>query len=467
VEAPREAQARGGDGLLAPHRRALTIGLVLTVTFIASEALAVVTVMPVVARDLHGLALYGWVFSTFMLASLVGIVVAGRDADRHGPARPYAVGLVLFATGLVVAGLAPTMAALVVGRALQGFGAGAVPAVAYVAIGRSLPESQRARMMAVLSTAWVIPGILGPALAAGVAHWFGWRWVFLGLVPLVAVAGPLALPALVRLGRPDAEPGDEHKVLDAILTAAGAALVLAALGAHNVFEGVALGLAGLLVGGPPLRRLLPPGTLRAGHGLPATILSRGLLTFAYFGTDAYVTLTITTVRHHSTLMAGAVVTVSTMAWTVGSWVQARLNERWEGRRLVRLGLSLILLGTLGMAWQLRDGVPLAEAFVAWTVGSLGMGLAYSPISLMMMRASPSGREGWASASLNLTDALGIALGVGVGGAAVAVFSHSGRPVSTGILLAFAASATAGLVALLVSRRLPGTIARVARTSVSR
>src|SRR5271155_540967 len=138
-----------GDGLWAPDRRALTLALVLTVTFIASEALAVITVMPLVARDLHGLALYGWVFSTFMLASLVGIVVAGRDADRHGPARPYAAGLVLFAAGLVVAGLAPFMWVLVVGRFLQGLGAGAVPAVAYVAIGRSLPEVHRARMMAV------------------------------------------------------------------------------------------------------------------------------------------------------------------------------------------------------------------------------------------------------------------------------------------------------------------------------
>src|SRR5580698_5222573 len=223
-----------GDGLWVPARRALTLGLVLTITFIASEALAVVTVMPVVARDLDGLALYGWVFSTFQLSSLIGIVVAGRDADRHGPARPYVAGLVLFSAGLLVAGLAPFMWVLVAGRCLQGLGAGAVPAVAYVAIGRSLREAQRARMMAVLSTAWVVPGIVGPGLAAAVAHLFGWRWVFLGLIPLVALAGPMALPALVRLGRPDMPPTEEHRVADAVRTAAGAAFVLAALGARNV-----------------------------------------------------------------------------------------------------------------------------------------------------------------------------------------------------------------------------------------
>jgi MFS family permease len=456
-----------GDGLWAPQRRGLTIGLVLTVTFIASEALAVVTVMPLVAHDLKGLALYGWVFSTFMLASLVGIVVAGRDADRHGPARPYVTGLVLFSAGLFVAGLAPSMLVLVLGRALQGLGAGAVPAVAYVAIGRSLPDSHRPRMMAVLSTAWVVPGIVGPGVAAEVAHLFGWRWVFLGLVPLVAVAGPLALPALIRLGRPDVEPTDEHKVVDALRTAVGAALILSALTMRNPFIGVVMAAAGVLIGLTALRRLLPLGTLTAAGGLPATIVSRGLLTFAFFGADAYVTLTITTVRHHSTVMAGAVVTVSTLAWTVGSWVQARLNDQWEGRRLVRWGLALILLGTVGMAWQLRSGVPVAEGFVAWAAAGFGMGLCYAPITLMMLRVAPSGREGWASASLNLADVLGTALGVGLGGAAVAAVARSGRAVSIGVGVAFGAAALAAVAALLISRRLPTTVAPVPLLPVTR
>jgi MFS family permease len=447
----------GKDGLWAPDRRALTVGLVLTVTFIAAEALAVVTVMPLVAHDLKGLSLYGWVFSAFMLASLVGIVVAGRDADRHGPARPYVTGLALFVVGLVVAGLAPSMAVLVVGRVLQGFGAGAVPAVAFVTIGRCLPEALRARMMAVLSTAWVVPGIVGPGLAAAVAHLFSWRWVFLGLVPLVIVTGLVALPALIRLGPPGSEPTTEHRMLDGVRTAAGAGLILAALASHTVIVGVGLGLFGLPIALPALRRLLPTGTFRAQAGLPATILSCGLLTFAYFGADSYVTLAVTTVRHHSTLMAGAVVTVSTLAWTGGSWVQNRLNDHWEGARLVRCGLACMLAGTAGMGLQLHSGVPIAEAFVAWSVASFGMGLAYAPISLMVLRAAPPGREGWASASLNLVDVLGVALGIGVGGAAVAAAARGSVPISAGVGIAFAVAGLAGLSALAVSRRLPHTL----------
>ena len=360
----RPGEGGGGAGgtqppgsLWAPERRALTLGLVLTITFMAAEALAVVTIMPQVARSLGGLHLYGWVFSAFLLGSMVGIVAAGREADRAGPARPYVAGVVLFGAGLVVAGLAPTMAVLVVGRTLQGLGAGAVPAVAYVTIGRSFPEHLRARMMAVLSTAWVVPGIVGPLISAAVAHLFGWRWVFSGLVPLVAVTGALSFPGLARLGRPDTVPTVEHRLVDAVLAAAGTGLIIGGLTVGSLAVAGVLAVAGGAVLVTALRRLLPAGTLRARPGLPTTILSRGLLTFAYFGADAFVTLTIVTVRHHSLALAGVAVTGSTLCWTAGSWVQARLNQRVEGRRMVQVGLSLVLLGVAGMLAVLRPERP--------------------------------------------------------------------------------------------------------------
>jgi MFS family permease len=446
-------------GLFAPQHRALTTGLVLTITFVASEALAVVTVMPVAAHELGGLRLYGWVFSGFMLGSVIGIVLAGREADRRGPAVPFVAGLVLFGSGLAIAGLAPTMGVLVAGRVLQGIGAGAVPSVAYATIGRSLPGPLRARMMAVLSTAWVVPGLAGPVVAAEVARAFGWRWVFLGLLPVVAVAGSIAVPALIRLGPPGTAAPEGHRLIDALRTAAGATLLLAGLtfaaGSGQVLAGCALVLAGAAAGLPALRRLLPPGTLAARPGLPATILTRGLLTFTFFGADAYVTLAITAIRHHSPAYAGLAVTGATLSWTAGAWVQARLNDTWEGRRLVRTGLVIVLAGIAGMTLALRPAVPAWAAVAAWTVAGLGMGLAYAPISLMMLRKAPPGQEGRSSASLNLADVLGTAIGIGVGGAAVA--AGAGSHLSLGITVAFAAAAAAGVVALVVSHRLPGTI----------
>jgi MFS family permease len=457
-----EAGGQGG-GLMAPQRRALTVGLVLTITFVASEALAVVTVMPVVARDLGGLSLYGWVFSGFMLGSVIGIVAAGREADRRGPALPFVAGVVLFGSGLTVAGLAPSMGVLVAGRVLQGVGAGAVPSVAYAAIGRSLPGTLRARMMAVLSTAWVAPGLVGPAVSAEVARLFGWRWVFLGLLPIVAVAGAIAVPALVRLGAPATAGAEEHRMVDGFRTAVGATMMLGGLtlaaGSGTfpgrlgaVLGGLALIAAGVATGLPALRRLVPAGTLTARPGLPATILSRGLLTFTFFGADAYVTLAVTAVRHRTPVVAGLAVTGATVAWTAGAWVQARLSDTWEGRRLVRMGLVIVLVGIAGMVLVLQPRVPVAVGLVAWTVAGLGMGLAYAPISLMMLQKAPPGQEGRVSASLNLADVLGTAIGIGVGGAAVA--AAAGGDLRLGVAAAFAIAAAAGVVALAVTRRLP-------------
>src|SRR3984893_7677824 len=226
------AEVRGGDqggGLMATQRRALTVGLVLSITFVRAEALAGGTVMPVVARDLGGLRLYGWVFSGFMLGSVIGIVAAGREADRRGPAVPFVAGVVLFGSGLALAGLAPSMGVLVAGRGLQGVGARAIPSVAYSVIGRILPGTLRAGMMAVVSTAWVAPGLAWPAVSAEVARLFGWRWVFLGLLPIVAVAGAIAVPALIRLGPPVASQARQHRLSDGLRTAAGATMILAGL----------------------------------------------------------------------------------------------------------------------------------------------------------------------------------------------------------------------------------------------
>jgi MFS family permease len=478
------------SGLWAPQRRALTTGLVLTTTFIAAEALAMLTIMPRVAHDLGGLSLYGWVFSGFMLASLVGAVAAGRDADRVGPARAYLVGLALFGCGLAVAGLAPSMAVLVVGRCLQGLGAGAAPAIMYVAIGRSLPERVRPRMMAVLSSAWVVPGLLGPVLSAEVTRAFGWRTVFLGLIPLVGLAGALSLPPLVRIGRPTPEDAAvpestvalgqastqpagpvpsarvapaaparrsrarEHALADALRTAVGGALVLEALASSGPALAVALAAAGLAIGVPALRRLLPVGTLSARGGLPATILSRGLLTFAFFGADAYVTLAFTTVLHHSTTATGAFITLPTLTWTVGSWLQARLSHSRQGRGFVRVGLVLLLGGIAGMAVSLRPGVPVWVAFIAWSAAGLGMGLAYAPTSLLTLSEASADRTGWASASLNLADVLGTALGTGLGGGALVLASNEHWSLSTGVTVAFALAAAGAVAGLAVSRRLP-------------
>ena len=166
------------------------------------------------------------------------------------------------------------------------------------------------------------------------------------------------------------------------------------------------------------------------------------------------TLAITTVLHHSTTTASVVITGSTLAWTAGAWVQARLNQEWEGRRLIFVGVCLLAAGIAGMIISLHSGVPVTEALVAWSVAGFGMGLAYAPTSLMMLRETAAAQRGRASASLTLSDVLGTALGTGLGGAAVAAASQRGWSLSTGVTVALCIAGAGALLTLAVTRRLP-------------
>ena len=237
--------------------------------------------------------------------------------------------------------------------------------------------------------------------------------------------------------------------------AAGAALLLggltvAAAGSWHVAVGAAIAVAGALAGIPALRRLVPAGTLTCRPGLPSVIAVRGLLTFAFFGGDAYVTLAFTQLRHYAPLVGSLAVTGATLSWTAGSWVQARVSQTRSGRSLIAAGLVLVLIGTAGMAAVLWPTVPVGVGVAAWTVAGLGMGFGYAPLSLLMLREAPPGREGWASGALTLSDTLGTALGIGVGGTAVAAAAS----LRSGVLIAFALAAGVGLASLAVIRRLP-------------
>ncbi len=449
-------------GLWSAPRRALTLGLVLTITLVAFEALAISTVMPVVARELGGLDLYGWVFSAFFLGNLVGIVVVGGLIDRGGLIRPFVTGLTLFGVGLLIGGLAPTMPILVVGRLLQGFGAGSIAPTAYVAIGRSLPEELRARMFATLSTAWVLPGVLGPALAGIIAQQSTWRAVFLGLIPLIVLSGTLAVAGLRHV--PAADPAhalSEHaaatdsirRLPRAVVLALAAGFTLAGLSSPIPTLGLPLVAGGLLLGIPAFRSLVPPGTLRARGRLPAAILIRGVSTFAFFAVDAYISLALVTWRGTTPAEAGLALTAATVSWTAGSWIQARAVVRVGAARFVGVGLATVIVGIGATALVLVPAVPVLWAVPAFAIAGFGMGLCYSPLSLVVLAEAAPGTEGGATAGLQLSDTLGTALGTGVAGAIIAAGARAGALPWVGLSAAFGVGAAVALLGVALSPRL--------------
>lgn len=453
------AAAEGDASPFGPRRLALTVGLILTVVGVGFEALAVATVLPAVVDDLGDLHLYGWAFSGFLLTQLVGVVIAGLMADARGPALPFALSLVLFAGGLVVGGLAPSMPILILGRALQGFGGGAITALAYVAIGRGYPESAKPRMLALLSTAWVVPGLVGPGLAGVMAESLGWRSIFLVLAPMPLVTGALALPALRKMGAGTPSPQARARVAAAVVLAAGSGLVLTGIAQTNPALAFGLTAVGAAMAIPAMRRLLPEGTLRAASGMPATVATMGLLNLAFFGVDAFVPLALVEVRGTSVAFAGLALTAATLGWSGASWIQARTAHRISRRAMARFGIVLLGVSFGATAAALLPSVPVVGSLPAWGLAGIAMGLAYTTLSLAILEQADPGQEGDASASLQLASVLGAGLGAGLGGALIALLEARGEPLSQALLLQGGLMLAVVVLALLAAKGLPGRAAR--------
>lgn len=456
ASAPK-SPAAVSDSPFADGRAWLTVGLILTVVAVGFQALAIATVLPAVIAELGDLHLYGWAFSAFLLTQLVGIVVSGLLADEHGPALPFGLGVLFFAVGLLVGGLAPSMPVLIAGRALQGIGGGAVFATAYVAIGRGYPASSRPRMLALLSTGWVVPGLIGPAIAGLMAEAIGWRSVFLVLMPMPLLAGLLAFPLLrgVPAGVPAADA--RSRVLSAIVLAIGTGLVLTGIGRVEPLAVAALVGVGLALAIPSLQRLMPPGTLRAAPGMPAAIATMALLNLAFFGVDAFIPLGLVDVRGASVAFAGLALTAGTLAWTSGSWIQARFGQGVSRRTMERIGLSILAVGVVVVALVLLPTIPIILGPIGWAIAGLGIGLSYITLNLTMLELAKKGQEGRASSSMQLAGVLGSALGTGIGGALIGVMQSSGGSVQQSLLIHNGVMLGAVILAIVTARGLPSGV----------
>ena len=433
--------------IFGPRYRVSTLGILILMTIIAFEALAVATSLPTAARDLHGLAGYGWAFTGFLVASIVGMVAAGLRSDQHGPRLPLLAGLPLFVGGLVLAGSAGLMWVLILGRVVQGLAVGLLITAMYVVMGEVYPDGVRPRIFAALATAWVVPGLVGPVLAGWITEQLSWRWVFLGLAPFAAAGGLMLVPSLrqLRTARVVDQPPDRRRLGWAVLAALGIAGV-AGLGERqgplSLLAGVA-GLAAMVLG---LGRLLPPGTARFHRGVPAAIAFRGVLSGVFVGMEVLVPLTLTVQRHYSPTMAGLPLMLTAVSWAAASQWQGRM--RLPNRaRLLRIGLVLIALAGLGMALVAVRTVPGWAAFVAWPMAGFGAGFALTSVSVALLEYTTDARRGSDSASLQLADSSVAAVSAAFSGALVALAAQGRIGYGTGLSVAFVTMAGVGLLAL--------------------
>lgn len=170
------------------HRGLVVVALMLAMAMAAIEALIVATAMPTIVGELGGMALYSWVFSSYLLAQAASIPIYSRFADLFGRKPTFVAGTALFLVGSLLCGLSGSMEQLVLWRALQGLGAGAVMPIATTIVGDLFPLAERAKVQGYLSSVWGVASLVGPVLGGLLVDHVGWQWVFYLNLPVGAAA---------------------------------------------------------------------------------------------------------------------------------------------------------------------------------------------------------------------------------------------------------------------------------------
>lgn len=413
---PPDARAGDGGGIWHPRYVWVSVGAVAMIFLAATQAIAVTTVMPLVSADLGGEALYAVAFSGTLATSVIGMVAVGAWCDRRDPVLPLATAVALFVAGLLIAGLAPSMEVLVLGRLLQGLGTGGQTVALYVVVARVYPQSLHGRVFAAFSAAWVIPSIVGPFLAGFVAEQLHWRWVFLGVAILTLAAFTVVYLRLrglpLRVDAPSRAPIARRLALATVVAAGALALSLA--GEAGAWSGAVV-VAALVAIGLAVRPLVPTGTLRARRGLPSVVLMRALIAGALFGAEICVPYLLIDEHGFSATTAGLGLTSAALLWAAGAQVQGRYGDRLGNVRITLVGSSLLCAATLVAAATAAWHLPAWVIIAGWALAGAGMGLMYPRLTVLTLAYSTPQDQGFNSSALSISDSIGASASIAVMG----------------------------------------------------
>jgi EmrB/QacA subfamily drug resistance transporter len=457
------------------RRRAITAGLLLGMSLGALEATVVGTAMPTVIATLGGLAHYSWVFSAYLLTSTASVPIWGRLSDLYGRRRMYLLGIVTFLAGSILSGAATSMMQLILFRALQGLGAGAIIPLSMTIVGELYTLEERGKTQALFSGVWGLASIAGPLVGGYITDALSWRWVFFINLPF----GLLAL-LVIAVAYPPRQQTTRVQVdwAGAALMFAGVIALLMAIGGETgagpiwFIASLVLLAAFAYVERRVLEPILPVEMFR-NQLIARSNAVAFLFGVAMFGAIAFIPLFVQAVLGATATQAGQVLTPLFLGWVITSIIAARLTVKIGYRRIAIAGGVLLASGFAGLASMTPDSARTLLLVSCLTMGA-GMGFSMLALLLAVQHGVERSRLGIAT-SLNqfsrsigaaigtaamgalLTRALaGVPLGPGgaVGSSAVALTGAARLQVAAALHQVFLAGAATAVLALIVSCFLP-------------
>jgi drug resistance transporter, EmrB/QacA subfamily len=407
------------------RRWAVTAGVMTGMFLAALEATVVGTAMPTVIASLGGLNHYSWVFSAYLITSTVTVPVWGKLSDLYGRRLFYQIGIAIFLLGSVLSGVSNSMTQLIIFRAIQGLGAGALVPLGMTIIGDIFTITERAKMQAFFSGVWGLSSVIGPVVGGFITDQLSWRWVFY-------INLPVGFAAALIIGLALKEP--KHTTRP-VIDYAGAALLIAA---------ITLLMLALVEGGGSLATLLSLKTLSlfAGTGIltaffiwierraadpivpftlfrnrvvAVSVIAGFLAGVAMFGAISFVPLFAQGALGATATEAGSLLTPLMLSWVGMSVIGGRLLLKVGYRPTSIVGFALLTLGFVLLSLYQRQTARLWLYIDLILIGA-GLGLTMLTLLIAVQQSVARAQLGIATSLNQFSRSIGGAVGVAVMGA---------------------------------------------------
>ena len=449
------------------ERGPVLIALMLSTGLVAIEATILATAVPSIVADIGGFSQFPWLFSIFLLAQAVSVPVYSKLADTVGRKPIMLFGIGAFLIGSVLCGFAWDMTSLIVFRAVQGLGAGAVLPVSITITGDLYTVRERARVQGYIASVWAASSVIGPSLGGLFAEFLSWRWIFFVNIPLCFIAAWM----LIRHYHETVER-QKHRIDIAgavVLTVGLTLLILAVLEggqawAWNSWQSIgAFALAAvLLVVFVLIERRAAEPVLPLWMFSRHLILTTSLISFgigaALIGLTSYVPTFLELTAGATPLVSGLGVAALTLGWPISASQSGRIYLRIGFRSTAFIGLGIAVLGAIGLYAASLAPNAWTTAIACFVVG-LGFGLVASPTLIAAQSSVPWAERGVVTGANMFMRSMGSAVGVAIFGAiANSVISGSGLGAHSPVAIQAASGAVFLAVIVATVATIAGAVA---------
>lgn len=407
------------------RRWAVTAGVMTGMFIAALEATVVGTAMPTVIAALGGLNHYSWVFSAYLVTSTVTVPVWGKLSDLYGRGLLYQIGIVIFLVGSVLSGMSETMTQLIIFRAIQGLGAGALVPLGMTIIGDIFTLEERAKMQAYFSGVWGLSSVIGPIVGGFITDQISWRWVFyinvpVGIIAAIVIGLSLKEPKLTR------KPKIDYAGATVLMAAISLLMLALVEGGASIATLLTPTNIGLIVSSIVLLVLfyliekrasdpIIPFEMFKNRTVSVSIGSGFLAGVAMFGAISFVPLFAQGSLGMTATEAGSLLTPLMLSWVALSVIGGRVILKTGYRPITILGFITLTVGFILLSLFQRDSSRMWLYFDLVLIGA-GLGMTMLTLLIAVQQAVEKTRLGVATSLNQFSRAIGGAFGVAIMGA---------------------------------------------------